>query len=483
MQIKNALMVFLLLMLSCKTENTKEETVESKPVNKKETASDSTLNQIDKICDCRLNAYMKFSPDVVIFDTINGSSVDKIIFNVDEHEAGFNVDFDASVNGWLRIEDRITGKSGKDLKGRWVRSESVRTNIERYDQKEIVLYSEANISSSPKDTVSESQYNVKVTSCIKDWVYIEIGNVSGWISPEDQCNLAETSCVGGTRLAFESEAEEKLREQQAISDYTDKLWVFLGSKEHKPYWLSIGHDKDYYIWNIGEVKPKTQSGTWSIFINSIEISPQDEAYVRRLRLVGANKIESLIPGIGKIKNYHLVNSENFKDVLLIEEAVKILYALSSRDPLRLGMAAGLERNSHDKITFAPFAYIDTINNLPVSLDSFLRLNEKGDARHFWGIADGTGDSIILSAHMFFDKYVWNTDYLKADIISIDTIMKQIFYMQSITSAFGKKARYVEFFLEGTDDMGKLDWHGLRLVFIEQMGSYKIAGVVRGVHSF
>ena len=85
--------------------------------------------------------------------------------------------------------------------------------------------------------------------------------------------------------------------------------------------------------------------------------------------------------------------------------------------------------------------------------------------------------------MFFNKYVWDANYLNADIISLDTVMKQKFYMQSITSAFGKKARYVEFFVEGTDDMGKLDWHGLRLVFIEQRGRYKIAGVVRGVHSF
>ncbi|HIF14993.1 MAG TPA: hypothetical protein EYQ86_06640 [Bacteroidetes bacterium] len=476
-------MVFLLLMVSCKTENTKQETVETKPIINKETVTESSADLNDIICDCSLNAYLKFSPDVVIFDTINGSPVDKFIYNVDEHEAGFNVDFDASVDGWLRVEDGITGKSGKGLKGLWVRSESVRTNIERYDQKEIVLYSEANINSSPKYTASEPQYNVKVTKCIRDWVYIEVNNNYGWISPEDQCNLAETSCVGGTRVAFESEEDENLREQQAISSYTDKLWVFLGNKKDEPCWLSIGQNKEYHIWGVGDVKPKTQSGTWNIFINSIEISPQDEAYVRRLRLVDSNKIESLIPGFGKIKNYHLVNSENFKDVLLIEEAVKILYALSSRDPLKLGMAAGLERNSHDKITFAPFAYIDTINNSPVSLDSLLRLNEKGDARHFWGIADGTGDSIILSAHMFFNKYVWETDYLNADIISIDTIMKQKFYMQSITSAFGNKARYVEFFVEGTDDMGKLDWHGLRLVFAEHIGSYKIVGVVRGVQSF
>ena len=133
MQIKNALMVFLLLMVSCKTENAKQGPVDQTPVNKKETVPDGTFDQIDKICDCTLNAYLKFAPDVVIFDTINGSPVDKFIYDVDEHEAGFNVDFDASVDGWLRVEDRITGKSGKDLKGRWVRSESVRTNIERYE--------------------------------------------------------------------------------------------------------------------------------------------------------------------------------------------------------------------------------------------------------------------------------------------------------------------------------------------------------------
>ena len=82
------------------------------------------------------------------------------------------------------------------------------TNIERYDQKAIILYSNADINSGPKDTISESHYNVKIIKCLKDWVYIDVDNNSGWISPEDQCNLAETSCAGGTRVAFESEEEE-----------------------------------------------------------------------------------------------------------------------------------------------------------------------------------------------------------------------------------------------------------------------------------
>ena len=83
MRIKNALMIFLFLIVSCKTEKTKVGPVDQNPVNKKETAPDGTISHIDTICDCRLNAYLKFSPDVVIYDTINGSRIDKVIYNVD----------------------------------------------------------------------------------------------------------------------------------------------------------------------------------------------------------------------------------------------------------------------------------------------------------------------------------------------------------------------------------------------------------------
>ena len=86
----------VLLLSSCETETTNQTETISDFSDTKKDLSDGSGEEIDSICECELNTFLKFSPNVPVYDTVNGERIDEIIYNIVEHEAGFNVDFENS---------------------------------------------------------------------------------------------------------------------------------------------------------------------------------------------------------------------------------------------------------------------------------------------------------------------------------------------------------------------------------------------------
>ena len=157
---------------------------------------------------------------------------------------------------------------------------------------------------------------------------------------------------------------------------------------------------------------------------------------------------------------------------LLQRAMSALEALRDRDNVALVTMA-----AKDGVVFSPYAYVE---KTAVILDA-------GDLAFFtstlenmrvWGIYDGSGDPINLTVAEYFDRFVYDKDYInETSLIGIDTLVQTGNTLINLEEAF-PNARFIEFAVPGTHpDYGGMDWASLRLIFQIEDGEFMLAGVV------
>ena len=158
-----------------------------------------------------------------------------------------------------------------------------------------------------------------------------------------------------------------------------------------------------------------------------------------------------------------------EDSILIKKlSIEILSALKNND---LENFANYFHPS-EGVRFSPYAFIDTINDVRLSLVKFregLKLNEK----FTWGYADGSGEAIEQTIPAYFKKFVYNADYLAVNITAVN---KQIGAGNSLNNLekIYPGTHFYESFDPGKHEMA---WSALRLVFQKKSDKFYLVGVV------
>lgn len=90
--------------------------------------------------------------------------------------------------------------------------------------------------------------------------------------------------------------------------------------------------------------------------------------------------------------------------------------------------------------------------------------------YVWGVNDGTGEPIEMTALDYFAEYVLNRDYMSASMLGINRIVKSGNALDNIADVF-PDARFVDFHIPGDDkdSAEDCDWSSLRLGFEEYNG--------------
>lgn len=126
--------------------------------------------------------------------------------------------------------------------------------------------------------------------------------------------------------------------------------------------------------------------------------------------------------------------------------------------------------------FAPDGYIDTLNHRKWSAAEFLQATTN-DKVYFWGISDGSGDSIRLSLPTYFKKNVYPVDFIQAPQSSINKRLGQGNSLNNIHEIY-PLAEFTENYFPGFDKKyAGMDWQSLRLVMEFYQGQYYLVAVV------
>jgi hypothetical protein len=161
-----------------------------------------------------------------------------------------------------------------------------------------------------------------------------------------------------------------------------------------------------------------------------------------------------------------------KDSLILELSDQILTSIKNKDFKKLSEFI----HPLFGVRFSPYAFIDTLSNVKLTAVTLIEQIQKQN--HLtWGFYDGSGDSICLTVKEYFNKFVYNADFINAEkkslnkiigigntINNIDSIYVDCDFSESYFSGFDKK-------FEG------MDWCSLRLVFKKHKDKYYLVGIV------
>ncbi len=181
-----------------------------------------------------------------------------------------------------------------------------------------------------------------------------------------------------------------------------------------------------------------------------------------------NENEKLKAEIGNIKKENeelqeqLSSSGPDPNMSLLQTSLEVMGIVKNND------MADLSNYVHPTkgLRFTPYFYIDVQNDQVFTPQQVANLNQDTTV-YTWGQFDGSGDPIDFKFNDYYDRFVYDEDYINPHIIGNNTAIGA----GNITDNFATEysnGQFVEFHFTGFDPQYTgMDWRSLRLVF-EQM---------------
>lgn len=179
---------------------------------------------------------------------------------------------------------------------------------------------------------------------------------------------------------------------------------------------------------------------------------------------------TLTPPVDSVKSMvaPVINS----DSLLLETGKSILLSLKNKNYQQLIKHFATDK----KVRFTPYGHVDIKNDVQLNAAEFLKLLT-ANKKIMWGFQDGSGDSMQLTIPEYFQRFVYNVDFLKAERTAIDSIIGKGNSLNNLKSTY-KSARFIEYHFPGFDKKyAGMDWTSLRLVFEKEKNGYFLIAVI------
>ena len=173
-----------------------------------------------------------------------------------------------------------------------------------------------------------------------------------------------------------------------------------------------------------------------------------------------------------------VPSESATPTEVGKEMDLLKVALTAANLIKTGSYDKLSEMVHpeDGVYFIPYSYIDLSKDMHFTADQVANF-ATDETAYLWGYTDGEGAPINRTPNQYFEKYVYDEDYITAPVIGRNYIVKTGNSIENVQEVF-PDCQFVDFHFPGFDaQVGGMDWCTLRLVFREYEGSYKIVAII------
>ncbi len=173
---------------------------------------------------------------------------------------------------------------------------------------------------------------------------------------------------------------------------------------------------------------------------------------------------------GEIQNAEISFGDRDSTILTISKEVLGIFRNKEYDELT--------RYIHPEmgVRFSPYAYIDTASDQKFTKSTFKSEVNSGKKR-LWGSFDGTGDPIKMTFAKYFEKFVYDVDFLNAEKTTINTKSSHGSDLDNLKDIY-PGCVYTESYFSGFDEKyGGMDWRALRLVYKEYEGKFYLVGII------
>jgi hypothetical protein len=159
------------------------------------------------------------------------------------------------------------------------------------------------------------------------------------------------------------------------------------------------------------------------------------------------------------------------DTTLFPVSRQILVVVKQKDFPALAKFVHPERG----LWFSPYANVDTLSARRFSVKE---LRTAGKTKKFlWGSYAGNGEDIRLSLPAYFDRFVYDAEFLEKAQIAQNNFLSEGNKINNAEEIF-PQCEFVDFYIKGVDPkMENMDWRILRLVFKTEKGTPYLVAII------
>lgn len=159
---------------------------------------------------------------------------------------------------------------------------------------------------------------------------------------------------------------------------------------------------------------------------------------------------------------------------IITVAMNVLDSLKNKDMTTLSTIVHQSKG----LRLTPYEHIDVQNDKVFTAAQVAGLATDTQI-YTWGSYDGSGDPIDLNFSDYYDKYIYDEDFINPNIIGNNVAIGKGNMINNIATAY-PNTKFVEFHFTGFDPQYEgIDWKSLRLVFEDVGGTWYLVGIIHG----
>lgn len=166
------------------------------------------------------------------------------------------------------------------------------------------------------------------------------------------------------------------------------------------------------------------------------------------------------------------NDQGYNQEMLLKQAYAVLNAFKNHNYKDLSELIHPTKG----VSFTPFSTVDRTTDRTFTSTDLLK-TESNKNLYIWGLQDGSGIPIQLTMLDYFNRYVYNADYVDAPMIGVNTVISTGNSLENVSEAY-PDCYFVEFYFPGINPENKgFDWCGLKLVFESNANDYVLVGII------
>ncbi len=152
---------------------------------------------------------------------------------------------------------------------------------------------------------------------------------------------------------------------------------------------------------------------------------------------------------------------------------QVINALKTKDMDTLSQFIDPEEG----IRFTLYSYVDDEKDLVFDrneIQSFFT----DEQTYVWGNYDGTGEEVKLTPSEYYDKFLYDQDFVNADDVSYNETLSGGNTLNNQIEVYGDDSIIVEYYFQGFEpEYEGLDWESLTLVFEEEDDTWYLVGII------
>ena len=205
-----------------------------------------------------------------------------------------------------------------------------------------------------------------------------------------------------------------------------------------------------------------------LLVNSCNQTDKEETNKKDAVTIN-KKTDSVSKKITRIDSAGLKEKD---DTALLSLSNEILQSLKTKNYQQL---TGFVHSKFG-VRFSPYGYVDTLHDQTFVANELMSASKTQKKIH-WGRYDGTGDPINLNLTKYFEKFVYDVDFLTAKQRSTNKAISGGASLNNLQAIY-PGCDFTEFYFPGFDPKyGGMDWKALRLIFKKDNGKDYLVAII------